>query len=259
MDAQMNKIRPGADKVRMITMKNNNVGNILFALLLVLFGIVLLLVNIGIISMEIKEILVFSYPILFIMIGLKGLLDAVRPGPRRGGWFWSLLFILFGTLLMLDRFDIITFKFGMIWKLWPLLLVYIGFKMLTLRNKSVKHQSMFGVGDMKFNEENWKVEQMNLWNAVGDYYLDFSKAFIPDKETDISISGWAGDIKIIVPEDLEFAIDATVKAGDIRVFTHKESGVNRTFSYKTHNYDEAVRKINFRVSLKAGDIRVDKV
>lgn len=94
---------------------------------------------------------------------------------------------------------------------------------------------------------------------AGDFYYDFSKAYIPEKEIPITISSLAGDVHILVPENLEFQVYASVKAGDIDIVGQSVDGINRSLSYVTPNYDSATRKINLTLKLKAGSIRVDYV
>lgn len=243
-------------------MKNRSGSQVFAAILLVSFGTLLLLVNTGIISVEIKEILVFSYPILFIGIGLKGIVDAFRRDrKRRKGLFLPIFLLLVGTLLMLSRFGVLHFTLGMIWRLWPLLLIYFGMEMLVAskRSKGKGRIGNFPIGDVKYNEPNWAVEPLDLINGIGDYYLDFSRAFIPDKEIPIRISGWIGDVKIIVPADLEFSMDIHAGIGDIRVLGKTQDGIAQNFSFKTAGFNEATRRITFDIELKIGDIRLDSV
>ncbi|MFG6179672.1 cell wall-active antibiotics response protein LiaF, partial [Halomonas sp. THAF12] len=94
---------------------------------------------------------------------------------------------------------------------------------------------------------------------IGDYKLDFTKAFIPEKDTPIRISGIIGDVKIIMPENVDFRIEARVKMGDIRVLHEKTDGINRTMSYETPDYQTASQKVTLSVDLKVGDIRLDRV
>ncbi|SDJ88526.1 cell wall-active antibiotics response protein LiaF [Sediminibacillus albus] len=256
-------------------MKNNHFLRSIFAISIILAGTVLVLANIGIISWDFMEAWLYIYPAFFVLLGLKWTFDGIR---GRAGLSAGSFLAIFGSLLLLDRFQIIAFTFGDVYKLWPLLLVYLGFSIFgssTRRKRkrtfqfifdSDKHQSKkmprkqkFAIGDHDFSNANWQVEPMDLWNAVGDYHLDFTKAFIPDEEIPISIQGWAGDIRILMPENVELAIEAHVKAGDINVFGLNAEGINREVFYETPNYKQATRKLDIYLSLKAGSIRVDRV
>ncbi|SHG73588.1 cell wall-active antibiotics response protein LiaF [Ornithinibacillus halophilus] len=244
----------------------------IFAVALIALGIILILENIGIAAFNAKETWLVIYPTLFVLLGIKWMIDRIRH--KGGSWVFGSFFFIFGSLLLLDRFDVIQFVFKDIFKLWPLLIVYFGFMFInsnrsgnviihTSDGKSKKkyynNGSYFTVGSHEYNEPNWKVEPMNLSNLAGDFYLDFTKAYIPEKEIPINIKALAGDVHLLIPENLEFRIYASVKAGDIDVIGQSVDGINRTLSYETERYEEAERKLDLNITLKAGSIRVDYV
>ncbi|QHE51355.1 cell wall-active antibiotics response protein LiaF [Pontibacillus sp. HMF3514] len=260
-------------------MRNFSVSKIVVAFVFIAIGVFLILANLDVISLEMNDAFIFIYPLLFVLIGLKLVFDGIRGDGD--GWPVGAFLVVFGGLLILDRFDIISFQFGDIWSLWPIILVFIGISMFKPKRKSKhveittetdnedegedqpkknrKKKRNFTVGDHSFNEQNWKVEPMDLWNAIGDYHIDFTKAFIPEKDTSIAISGVIGDVKILMPENVAFRVDARIKTGDIKVLDEKSEGINRKLSYQTPDYDEATRKITLDIDFKIGDIRVDKV
>ena len=256
----------------------SNVIRYFLAVFLIGAGVMLVLANIGIIDFGFGILWHYIYPVFILVIGLKWLIEFLM---KRGThWFLGLFFTVFGGLLLLDRFEIIVFYFMDIFKLWPLLISYLGFVILgfgfnshvTIYNDAKDRKSFssnkekvkmkstnFVVGSQDFSEANWRVEPMNINTLAGDFYLDFSKAFIPEKETPIYIRSLAGDVQILMPENIEFRLDATVKVGDIEVFDNEMEGINRTYYYVTENYEEAERKIDFKINLKAGSIQVDRV
>lgn len=242
------------------------------ALVLILMGTALVLANVGVIDFDMNNAWLYIYPIIFIFFGIKWMIDKIRY--NGGSWIFGSFFFLFGSLLLSDRFDLIAFHFGDVLKLWPLLIVYVGFSFIghSKSNEKVfkdwkgsnkKHKrynkDFFTVGNHEYSQPNWKVEPMNLKSMAGDFYLDFSKAFIPDEEIPITINALAGDVHILVPENVEFQVDASVKAGDIDIVGQKIDGIQRSMNYKTEDYDNGVRKLNMSIKLKAGSIRVVKV
>lgn len=258
---------------------NNRFMRSLIAFVIIIVGILLVLQNLDVIDMDISGIWPYTYASLFIIFGLKWLIDDLRKDG--GNWIFGSFLFVFGALLFLGELQVIHFNFDDIFKLWPLLIIYIGFSIIgkPKRKKNFKfvidtddkkdhtvefetkkkHGNRFSVGDHQFTEPNWKVEPMSLYNAAGDYYIDFSKAFIPEKETPISINSWAGDIQILMPENVACRIDASVKAGEINVMGQTSEGVNRKVFYETDDYDEATRKLTITLKLTAGSVRVDKV
>ncbi|WP_164669563.1 cell wall-active antibiotics response protein LiaF [Virgibacillus doumboii] len=240
----------------------------LLALLLILVGGTLILANLEIIDMDVENAWLYIYPIIFILFGMKWMIDRMRY--KGGSWLFGSFFFIFGSLLMLDRFYVITFYFKDVYKLWPLLIIYFGFLFIGSSRKRIhiskgkknkmKNDSSFSLaGDYEYNQPNWKVEPMNLKSLAGDFYLDFSKAFIPEKEIPIAIKSLAGDVHILIPENIEFRVEAYVKAGEIDVVGQKAEGVQRSLSHETPDYDSAVRKLDLFIDLKAGSVRVVKV
>lgn len=257
--------------------KQKSINQTLFALFLLALGIVLLLINIGVISLEMKELFVVFYPFFLFVIGLILFISNLLRKERKKYTF-SLLLLLFSFLLILDRFEVIVFKFADVWKLWPILLILMALSLLFKKSKlqididfSSKETEFSGsdqhekkivsglIGEVSYKDSNWALEPMMLNNSIGDYFLDLSKAFIPERETPIIINGSIADIKMIIPENIPVNITANSKIGDVRIFDIKGDTLNRNVFYKTQGYDEATRKLKITINVKIGSIRIDKV
>ncbi|HET7616824.1 MAG TPA: cell wall-active antibiotics response protein LiaF, partial [Bacillales bacterium] len=115
------------------------------------------------------------------------------------------------------------------------------------------------VSDVSYSEPNWSVEPIDRSTGVADYKFDFTKAFISETEIPIRLRGWVGDIKIIVPEDVEFSLRAKASVGDIKIGAVKEDGILKDFDFATSGYDEAERKLSFTFDFKVLDLRIDRV
>lgn len=290
--------------------------NTVLALLLVSAGVFLLLINLGILPLSMLEIWEYFYPLVFMALGIKWIMDGFSSRRRRGGsshgWFWGLAFLTVGTLLFLSKLDIIFFSLHMVWQLWPLLLIYLGISIMSDRNKRINFRiehdgwedSSFSkrshekrkrnynknseaasgsdpgddrpkgewhstngnpgggshfVRSLHYNKPNWTVEPMDVWQGVGDYHFDFSRAFIPERETLIKLSGWVGDIDIFLPGDVAFKVDAQANVGDMNVLRHKQDGINPYVHYKSPDYDEAERKLAFDFDFKVLDLHIERV
>lgn len=242
------------------------------AIIFISIGATLVLGNIGVIDVNVNNAWLYIYPILLIIIGVKWMTNRIRH--RGGSWVFGSFFFIFGALLLIDRFDIITFHFGDVFKLWPLLIIYIGFSFIgstrgykrTFKHHQRKYKrknfgvfDFLSVGEEEYNQPNWKVEPMNLRNMAGDFYLDFSKAFIPEEEIPITINSLAADVHIIVPENVTFRAEASVKAGDIDIIGQQKDGVSQFITYETPDYEQAVQKLDLLIKLQAGSIKVVKV
>ncbi|MCA1039406.1 cell wall-active antibiotics response protein LiaF [Bacillus infantis] len=277
-------------------MRYRSVNQMMFALCLLAAGVLLLLVNIGVISLEIKEFSVAIYP--FVMFGYSLILLISALARNKGGKVFAGFLLIFAGLLASDRLGLLQFSFWDVWKLWPLAIVYLGFSLLIRKEhikvhvetefpakkyegaeegekgpdrekiirikKGSRHAPLanirgFSIGDVSFKDANWSVEPMDLYNTVGDYFIDFSKAYIPQRETPISVKGWVGDVKMIIPEDVPIMVHSHINIGDIRIFDMKSEDLNRKLYFKSPGYDDAARKLNITIQLKVGSIRIDHV
>jgi lia operon protein LiaF len=262
-----------------------------FSAILLFTGIILLLINIGVISLEIKQLFVMSIPFLIALEGLKWLINSIRR--RRTGKFTVGLFLfIFGLLLILDVFDIISFSYGDWLKLWPVILIGIAFMVIWKKNhikfsfsnddpfegendgrpkadgqpgtvKSAKERTKvnkgFIIGDVKYNQPNWPLESMRLYNVIGDYYFDLSKAYIPEGETPIHLKGWIGDVKMLIPEGIAVDIKVEGNVGDIKVFDQKSSDIKPNLHYRSGDYEDAEKKISIVIEFKIGSVRINRV
>lgn len=246
----------------------------LIAILLIGFGTLLILDNIGFLETDLKHAWHIVYPVLFLFIGLKLLFNYFKWGGL--GWIFGSFFVIFGSLLLLGQFGAIDYHFKDIFKLWPLLIVYIGFSIVGksqssksrveishgdkgYHNKHAAWKYGFSVGNYEYKQPNWKLEPINLNKTAGNFFIDFTKAFIPQENVPVSIYSLAGDVQMLLPENIEFSIEATVKTGEINVLGQTADGINRQIIYKSDGYDEAEQKLTLHVDLKAGSIRLDRV
>ncbi|MGE8205142.1 cell wall-active antibiotics response protein LiaF [Heyndrickxia sp. NPDC080065] len=284
----------------------------LFSVVLLLVGIALLLINVGVISLEIKEFFVMFIPIVFVIVGIWYIIKSIRK-KSSGNIFLALLFSTYGALLILSQQKVIHFSFGDWWKLWPIFLIYLAIDQLFFKGKGkvvvnfdskedvkvykinlkdtakknleknikmnmknlgdgiksnlISSESKIkenikknlSVSDVHFNEQNWPLKPMDIHTTIGDFYLDFSKAFIPEEETSVKIKSRIGDVKMLIPEDIPVRIDAKTKVGDIRLFDLKSSETKPHLFFESPDYEEGIKKIDIMIEIGIGSIRIDRV
>jgi lia operon protein LiaF len=260
-----------------------------FSFLLMVIGLLLLLLNIGVISLEITQIFVNIIPILLLLLGFKWSVDSYLK-KSFGKLLFGLFSLVLGSLIILDEYEMVDFDYGDWWKLWPIFIITIAIHRVVM-NKPIKvsirsddpfdnspEQSSepqplgektlqkkhkinrgFIVGDIRFSEPNWPLENMKLYNAIGDYYFDFSKAFIPEGETPIDIKGWIGDVKMIIPENVPVEITLKVQVGDVKLFDQKSADIRSELYYRSPEYEEASKKIKVFIDVKIGSIRITRI
>lgn len=260
-------------------------GKILIALIIIVLGIYWMLDSLNIISPEMMSTFDDGLPYLAILFGIL-LLIVPLIHRKRPNIFFGLFFLIYGGLLLADQYGYLIFKWQDFWKLWPYLIIYFGLSMLFQRDYSIKFKKGYSndkqrkkhiifdwntkgegekdtkrafVNDAAYQKENWMAKPMNERVRIGSYTFDFTKAFIPDETIPIRLSGWVGDIKITMPDDLEFRVEVRAKVGDVKIDDAEQSGVLRNYSWQTAHYDQSVRKIDFTFDFQVIDLSIDQV
>lgn len=227
------------------------------------------------------------WPMVLVVIGLYGL-DKFRYG--RTPWF-SIFLLLLGVLLVLKNSTLVPIL-GQIgaWTLfWCLLLIVAGLYMLLPKRRRLKvkvqvndevhevdvedvknhwkdwkhqreeHASWRWLGDISFGKQPWTLKDLDLWNAVGDIRVNLTTAHIENGTHHITIGGWVGDVRVLVPEDLAVKIKADVSIGDLKVFNDEHSGTGRHVTFVDPLFDTADKRVVIHISLKIGDVQVVRV
>ncbi|SEP81148.1 cell wall-active antibiotics response protein LiaF [Piscibacillus halophilus] len=165
------------------------------ALMLIGFGIALILQNLSIISLEMSNVVWNSWPIIIVLIGLVSFSNYFIPY-KSGSWKFGSFLIVYGALLWAGNFNYIEFGLIDVWKLWPLILIYIGTNILAGRKTvSIYVDSTDGEDahkDQDFiktqstsngSEYNHKVESEDQKEKTkGDFYYHYKRQrhFISD-------------------------------------------------------------------------------
>lgn len=123
-----------------------------------------------------------------------------------------------------------------------------------------QHKSGF-IGDVILGRDYWDLQPMSISHFIGDTIIDLTKANIPLGETKLVVSAFIGDVKMLVPADIdvEIAVTASSFIGDMNVLDRHEGGMFRNIRTETPYFRESERKIRLIVSAFIGDVLVQKV
>jgi len=178
--------------------------------------------------MEFGGIISDWWPAIFIIIGLIKL-----QGQDKGA---GLIFILIGVLFLLTTHNIIGW--GSIWRLWPLILIFIGLSMVfkgrrsswnltnesTIGNDFIHSNAVFGGSEHTITSQNFKGgETMALFGGVE---LDLREAKISPDGCKIHATALFGGVEIIVPNDWNVIITGTPIFGGIDSKSRRKSDVS---------------------------------
>lgn len=234
----------------------------------------LLLISIMLIMLE---VLFFNKGLIFSLLVAAGMVYYGRKRiQRRGG---KLLFWVGIIFFSLSVIGMITFRFLLLAIFIYLLIQFAQSKKnpkvvkpiltepiqptnpsgdnLCIREAFFKN-TMFG--EQKSPEHTYEWNDINIQTGVGDTVIDLSYTVLPEGETVIFIRNVIGNIKILIPYDLEVSVNHSVMVGSINILTfHGEKLFNQNIQVQTPNYDTQEQKIKIFTSLIVGDIEVRRI
>ena len=205
----------------MTNYKNNQSSWVGITLIIIGFFFILDTFNI----MEFGGIISDWWPAIFIIIGLIKL-----QGQDRGA---GLIFILIGALLLLTIHDIV--EWNSIWRLWPLILIFIGLSMIfkgrrnkwkltnekTTGDDYIHSNAVFGGSEHAITSQNFRGgETMALFGGVE---LDMRQAQISADGCKIHATALFVGVEIIVPDDWNVIITGTPIFGGIDSKSRRKS------------------------------------
>ncbi|MEX2104144.1 MAG: cell wall-active antibiotics response protein LiaF, partial [Bacilli bacterium] len=88
--------------------------------------------------------------------------------------------------------------------------------------------------------------------------IDFGKAIFSEKEVTIIISGWIGEVDIVLPPDLPVSINASIRIGSMKILGHGLDGVKREFINVTEGYESATKRLNLIIRFGIGEVNVTR-
>lgn len=97
------------------------------AICFIWIGVMLIVNSLNIDDFEISFGWGYIYPLFFVVTGVVLLGTAIIK--RRGRWMIGTFLLVFGGLLLADRFGLVDFTFWSVFKLWPMILIFIGFSL----------------------------------------------------------------------------------------------------------------------------------
>jgi len=196
MNMQNPKLPAAAGAVRLV-----------FGIVVIVVGLLFTLDNFGLVS---ASFLLRLWPLALVAVGLTKVLQ------RRGFWngFWGWVLALAGTLLLLDKLDVLRFP---VWKLAPLVLVALGIRLVqkaggrTFPDRTIESRTaatldetaIFGGWDRSITTNEFLGGEINA--LFGGFELDLTNCRIPDDQASVTVFIAFGGGDIRVPRD--WAVD----------------------------------------------------
>lgn len=115
------------------------------------------------------------------------------------------------------------------------------------------------IGDTDINLNGMVVTNVEVSSFIGDIDMRLHGAKLTPGLNRIVISGFIGDVRILLPPDLPIFVHASNFVNDIDLMGQRVSGFSNTLDSQTEKYTGAESKIYLAINTFIGDIRVYKV
>jgi len=194
----------------------------IFASLLIAVGILIILSNLNIISVE--SLMKYLWPSLLILIGLYNLVRDRRIQ------IFSVILIGIGTIYLLNELDIIVVTFRQIMMyFWPVLLILIGFNLLFSRPRKIRpiepsnkprhtsNQREYNAFLNSVNEQvnNTSFEYSSINSVFASAEIDYSMIEFKNDSASIEINSVFSSVLVKLPSGVRINLSGSPILGDI--------------------------------------------
>jgi hypothetical protein len=185
-------------------MKKKSLGEVFIGLAVLTLGAGFFADALG--AIEFGDVISKFWPVIIIVIGLLSLVS----NPRI--WWWPLGMAAFGTLLLLDRLDVLSVEVGKL--IWPTILMLVGLSILLERGKrrakevdddAVNTFVAFSGSDARSTSNSFKGGKMTA--LFGGAVLDLNDAKLTKDGANLDVFTFCGGIEVRVPEGWVVKVD----------------------------------------------------
>lgn len=127
-----------------------------------------------------------------------------------------------------------------------------------LKSRPLLENVLFG--QQKTPNDVFEWNDVNIQAGVGDTMIDLSYTVFPKGETVVFIRNVIGNIRILVPYDMEVSINHSVMIGSIDLLGFQDvKNFNQVYQLKTAGYEQAEQKVRILTSLIIGNLEVNRI
>jgi hypothetical protein len=159
--------------------------------------------------------------------------------------------ILFGLLALFE--SLFNIDIGAIF--WPLVLIGVG-ALLLLRPKFAPPGSEVWFrlfGGVNRNGA-WQVRNEEVWMFIGDVRLDLSQAELPPGENTVQVSGFVGDIDLIIPTGIAIDVHSNGFVTSANWFGSKQDHFLTPAIFTSPDYEQAERRLKLITNFFVTDL-----
>lgn len=200
------------------------------------------------------------WPVVLVGAGLGGL---ARRRRFYGAW-WPLAITVLGLYILAGHF--------LRWPILPLILAAILLAVaLRLGLGGGRRSGSGGIsriwggrhvlrlaGEVRLGGPDWRVENSSIYLGVGELHLDLTRTRLQEGTTPLQIGMFAGEIEIVVPEDVGVRARSGLVAGEIRILGHHSEGVSPHLTVESDDFASSARRLDIDVQLRFGEITIHR-
>jgi len=196
-------------------------GQWFWGALFIAFGVVLLLNNLELTSIDLGDVISKYWPVLLLFWGFEAVFDRKSNTDLLGGGF---LFLL-GVLLLGRNLNLFKFDFSWLWgAIWPVILILIGVNLIQgAKGEGKTNWAIMGGVDK--SKTPWKLEDGNFLALMGGISLDLNTAILEEKEYFLNCTAVMGGIEIKVPQRIKVTCEGNAILGSIEFFKEGSGGI----------------------------------
>ena len=202
----------------------------------------------------------------------------------------GLILLLLGIIFLLNNLEISSVG-HLIGRYWPLILILLGIGILIKSQRpsmlasrtpgqegetresrapssgahltgtssetgadTVSESSVFGNISLKPVSRNFKGGA--LTTVFGNIDLNLTSADLAEGEQHLSVHTVFGSVRITLPKDVGVMVRGNTFLGEVSVMDQKKGGIASDITFRSENYDSAVKKLNINASQVFGDIKI---
>lgn len=121
----------------------------------------------------------------------------------------------------------------------------------------IKYEKL--LGDMVVDLNGRSLQNVEISLGIGDVEIKLHGGELSPGLNRIVISGFIGDIRVFVPNDMPFFAVCSNFIGDVELTDRRASGFGNNMDFQTESYASAERKLYIAAHNFIGDIKVHKV
>lgn len=212
-------------------------------------------VTIAVILVVFAELTIFNNGSTFLII-LGAILLYFSFSKNKKYLFWSGCFFIFLAILS-------------IWSLRLLIvgvLIYILYKHVTKEQKFVtintqlldaKIEQNQLIGNLSSPLDNYKWEDIQIQNFIGDISLDLTDTILPAGTSVITVRQSIGKVTIVLPYEIPFRLQYSTILGEAKILRNNPKRlINEKLIFEDGEAQDAKRKVVIHVATWLGDVEV---